>query len=94
MRYQHSSRAPVPLRTGALPLSGLRQEGCLVSYALIPGGGGDPWEWHRLMPELQRRLAPERLGVEVDEIDGGHTLALSRSAELADRLEAYRAGLR
>jgi hypothetical protein len=23
----------------------------LVTYALIPGGGGDPWEWRRLVPE-------------------------------------------
>lgn len=22
---------------------------------LIPGGGGDPWEWHRLVPELAAR---------------------------------------
>jgi pimeloyl-ACP methyl ester carboxylesterase len=26
-----------------------------VTFALIPGGGGDPWEWHRLVPELERR---------------------------------------
>jgi pimeloyl-ACP methyl ester carboxylesterase len=27
----------------------------MVTYALIPGGGGDPWEWHRLAPELTAR---------------------------------------
>jgi pimeloyl-ACP methyl ester carboxylesterase len=27
----------------------------LATYALIPGGGGDPWEWHRLVPELASR---------------------------------------
>jgi pimeloyl-ACP methyl ester carboxylesterase len=27
----------------------------MATYALIPGGGGDPWEWHRLVPELQAR---------------------------------------
>ena len=27
----------------------------MASYALIPGGGGDPWEWHRLVPELEAR---------------------------------------
>jgi alpha-beta hydrolase superfamily lysophospholipase len=27
----------------------------LATYALIPGGGGDPWEWHRLVPELVSR---------------------------------------
>lgn len=48
----------------------------------------------RMFPlELQRRLARDRLGLEVDEIDGGHTLALSRPRELADRLEGLRATL-
>jgi pimeloyl-ACP methyl ester carboxylesterase len=47
----------------------------------------------RLFPlEFQRRIARDRLGLEVDEIDGGHMLAMSRQRELADRLEAYRAG--
>jgi pimeloyl-ACP methyl ester carboxylesterase len=47
----------------------------------------------RLFPlELQRRIARDRLGLEVDEVDGGHMLAMSRPRELADRLEAYRAG--
>ncbi|MFC6085928.1 alpha/beta fold hydrolase [Sphaerisporangium aureirubrum] len=36
-----------------------------------------------------RRLAGERLGITPDEMDGGHTVALSRPRELADRLEAY-----
>jgi pimeloyl-ACP methyl ester carboxylesterase len=27
----------------------------MATYALIPGGGGDPWEWHRLVPELSTR---------------------------------------
>jgi hypothetical protein len=27
----------------------------LATYALIPGGGGDPWERHRLVPELASR---------------------------------------
>jgi pimeloyl-ACP methyl ester carboxylesterase len=27
----------------------------LATYILIPGGGGDPWEWHRLVPELVSR---------------------------------------
>jgi len=39
---------------------------------------------------FQRRVARERLGLEVDEIDGGHMVALSHPNELADRLEAYR----
>ena len=44
----------------------------------------------RLFPvEFQRRVARERLGIEADEIDGGHMVALSRPRELAQRLEAY-----
>lgn len=27
----------------------------MTTFALIPGGGGDPWEWHRLVPELEAR---------------------------------------
>ena len=45
----------------------------------------------RLFPAgFQRLVARERLGIDADEIDGGHLLALSRPAELVDRLEAYR----
>lgn len=41
----------------------------------------------RLFPlEFQRRVARERLGLEVDEIDGGHLPMLSRPDELARRL--------
>jgi pimeloyl-ACP methyl ester carboxylesterase len=39
--------------------------------------------------EFQRRVVRERLGIAVDEMPGGHLLALSRPRELADRLEAY-----
>ena len=39
--------------------------------------------------EFQRRVVAERLGVPVDEIPGGHLVALSRPVELADRLVAY-----
>jgi pimeloyl-ACP methyl ester carboxylesterase len=48
----------------------------------------------RLFPlEFQRRVAKERLGLDVDEVPGGHLVALSRPAELADRLEAYLASM-
>jgi 2-hydroxychromene-2-carboxylate isomerase/pimeloyl-ACP methyl ester carboxylesterase len=66
---------------------------------------GDPWpmnEWppvptrviaarhDRLFPlEFMRRLARDRLGLDVDVIDTGHLPALSRPEELAQRLEAY-----
>jgi pimeloyl-ACP methyl ester carboxylesterase len=43
-------------------------------------------------PGFLRRVARERLGITPDEIDGGHTPALSRPHELADRLDAYAAG--
>lgn len=39
--------------------------------------------------EFQRRVVRERLGSAVDEMPGGHLVALSRPDELADRLEAY-----
>ncbi len=41
----------------------------------------------RLFPmAFQRRIAHERLGLEIEELDGGHLLALSRPQELVDRL--------
>lgn len=44
----------------------------------------------RMFPlEFQRRVARERLGLEIDEIDGGHMVALSNPGELADRLVAF-----
>ena len=45
----------------------------------------------RMFPlEFQRRVARERLGLAVDELDGGHMVAMSHPGELADRLEAFR----
>jgi pimeloyl-ACP methyl ester carboxylesterase len=44
----------------------------------------------RMFPfEFQRRVARERLGLEAEAIDGGHMVALSNPAGLADRLVAY-----
>lgn len=43
--------------------------------------------------EFQRRVVGERLGIPVNSMAGGHLVALSRPAELVDRLEAYRAEL-
>ena len=43
---------------------------------------------------FQRRVARERLGKEVDEIAGGHLVALSNPEGLADRLLAYAASAR
>ena len=50
----------------------------------VLAGGED-----RFFPlDLQRRVAADRLGVEVDVLPGGHLVALTRPAELADRLAA------
>jgi pimeloyl-ACP methyl ester carboxylesterase len=44
----------------------------------------------RLFPvEFQRRVVRDRLGIVPDEMDGGHLVALSRPAELAERLDSY-----
>ncbi|MPZ71579.1 MAG: alpha/beta fold hydrolase, partial [Actinobacteria bacterium] len=40
-------------------------------------------------PDYMRRVIKERLGIEADEVDGGHCVALSRPKELADRLLSY-----
>jgi pimeloyl-ACP methyl ester carboxylesterase len=42
---------------------------------------------------FMRRVVKERLGFTPDEMEGGHLVALSRPAELVERLEAYRARL-
>ena len=48
----------------------------------------------RLFPAAWLRdVVRARLGITPDEIDSGHTPALSRPLELAERLEAYRAAL-
>jgi pimeloyl-ACP methyl ester carboxylesterase len=39
--------------------------------------------------EWARRMVRERLGIEADEIDGGHMPYVSRPKDLADRLDAY-----
>lgn len=38
--------------------------------------------------QFQRRVARDRLGEDIEELPGGHLIALSRPAELADRLTA------
>ena len=41
-----------------------------------------------------RRHADERLGIDADEMDGGHYITLTRPRELADRLATYAAATR
>ena len=41
-----------------------------------------------------RRHARERLGIDADEMDGGHYIALSRPRELTERLAGYAATVR
>ena len=43
-------------------------------------------------PRFLRRVSADRLRITPDELDGGHALALSHPAELADRLIAYLPG--
>jgi len=48
----------------------------------------------RLFPiDFQRRVIRDRLGIDPDEMPGGHLPALSRPLELVERLEAYRRSL-
>jgi pimeloyl-ACP methyl ester carboxylesterase len=42
--------------------------------------------------DFQRRLVRERLGIDLDEMPGGHLVALSRPVELAERLDTYLLG--
>jgi pimeloyl-ACP methyl ester carboxylesterase len=42
-------------------------------------------------PQWARRHARDRLGIEPDQIDGGHYITLARPRELTDRLVAYAA---
>jgi pimeloyl-ACP methyl ester carboxylesterase len=44
--------------------------------------------------EWARRHARDRLGIESDEMDGGHYIMLSRPIELAGRLEAFAAAVK
>jgi pimeloyl-ACP methyl ester carboxylesterase len=44
-------------------------------------------------PPFLRRVAEDRLGITPDEIGGGHTPALNRPRELAERLETYRVSI-
>ena len=45
----------------------------------------------RLFPAAWlRRVVRERLGIEADEIEGGHCPALARPQDLVDRLESFR----
>ncbi len=44
----------------------------------------------RIFPaSFQRRVARDRLGIDADEVDGGHLAMLSRPREVAEHLEAY-----
>ena len=49
----------------------------------------------RLFPiDLQRRIARERLGLDVDALPGGHLIALSQPRALADRILSFLAASR
>ena len=45
----------------------------------------------RMFPlEFQRRITQERLGLQIDQIDGGHMVAISHPRHQANQLETYR----
>ncbi len=44
--------------------------------------------------EFQRRVARDRLGIEIETIPGGHLVALSNPQGLTDRLLDYERGTR
>jgi pimeloyl-ACP methyl ester carboxylesterase len=46
----------------------------------------------RFFPDWLRTLVRERLGIEPDEVETGHTPALSRPRELVELMESYRTG--
>lgn len=59
----------------------------MATYALIPGGGGDPWEWHRLVPALEER-GHEAIAVRLpseDDSAGWSEYADAVVAAVADR---------
>ena len=51
-----------------------------------------PREDRLFPPEFQRRVARERLNLEIDEMNGGHLPMLARPPELAERLVELAAG--
>ncbi|KUL26309.1 alpha/beta fold hydrolase [Actinoplanes awajinensis] len=71
----------------------------------VSAEGGEPWPldaWPDVptrvllarddrffLPDFQRRVAADRLGLVPDEIDGGHCVSLSHPKQLAERLAAY-----
>jgi hypothetical protein len=44
--------------------------------------------------DWQRRVVRDRLGIDPDEIEGGHCVALSRPRDLVSVLESLRTGAR
>lgn len=66
----------------------------MATYALIPGGGGDPWEWHRLVPELEKR-GHEAIAVRLpaeDDTAGWSEYAEAVIEEIGDRSEVVVVG--
>lgn len=74
----------------------------MSTFVLVPGAGGVGWYWHRLVPELER-LGHQAIAVDIretipvwdcriDEIPGGHLVALSNPVELAGRLDGFARG--
>jgi hypothetical protein len=62
----------------------------LVTHVLIPGGGGDPREWHRLVPELAAR-GQEAIAIRLPATDDA--AGWSEYADAVVRATGDRAGL-
>ncbi|WP_337308891.1 hypothetical protein [Candidatus Aeolococcus gillhamiae] len=66
-----------------------------MTFMLIPGAGGYAGYWRHVVAKLHAHghdaIPVDR--ITPDEMPGGHLVALSRPAELCDRLEAHQAEL-
>jgi hypothetical protein len=63
----------------------------MATFVLIPGAGSDPWYWHLVAPELERR-GHEALAVDLPCDDDRAGLAEYTDA-VCDQLRAHRSGL-
>lgn len=60
----------------------------LTAWPDVPTSGVAGADDRLFPPDFQRRVARERLGIDLDVVPGGHLVALSRPAELVDHLLA------
>ena len=64
-----------------------------ITFTIGSARGSVSGRGDRLFPlEFQRRVAKDRLGLDVDVVPGGHLAALSFPAELTAQLTGYLSG--